>query len=197
MSDGNDTAYVYALHPINTLNYFYVGSTKFTPAQRLKQHLDNVQRKLATAYMINKVRKIGAENVVVSVLEICTTDNRWDREYHWIGKLIDDGYRLVNTLLVKPEYIATVQFPLKPHHFEEILNAYESGLPRNGYGLHDSLAEVVEVYSKHLIDNHPEDLINQFDEMVLDNAHDEEVNKQTDALRERIFAVLERNRSSD
>lgn len=89
--------YVYGLRGKDDSQYFYIGTTKFSPEKRLKQHLYSVSTDANNnKHFVNKVRKIGMSNIVVDVIETCANSERFEREEFWIKKYLSDGIKLTN-----------------------------------------------------------------------------------------------------
>lgn len=90
-------AIVYGLRDKNSATYFYVGSTKYTTAHRLRQHLDNVRNnRNRNAHFTNKAKQIGVDNIVADVLETVADSQQYDSEERWIRSLTLQGVYLTN-----------------------------------------------------------------------------------------------------
>lgn len=90
-------AVIYGLRAVNSLMYFYVGSTKHSAAVRFRQHLDGLGRN-GNRRFVNKIRTIGRVNVCCDVLDEVAVSDRWDAEYGQIAKLRALGHPLVNVV---------------------------------------------------------------------------------------------------
>ena len=92
------SCYIYGLRPKGG-EVFYVGSTKHDIQDRLKAHLDYIRNgQNNNKYFVNKVNRIGYENIEVVQLEEVTPNDRWIRERDWIQKLLADEVKLVNRI---------------------------------------------------------------------------------------------------
>lgn len=97
--DNEKVAYIYGLKEKDADTYFYVGSTKFQPEKRLKSHIYNIKHKLhLNKHFMNKVKKIGFDNVFLDVLQTTTKERRWMVEKQWIELLVKKGHQLVNRI---------------------------------------------------------------------------------------------------
>jgi hypothetical protein len=75
----------------------YVGATKFTPEQRLTDHISGAEA--ADTYKKKWIRKLLRQNLVpaILVLEVTTTRHWKKREKYWIAYLRSKGSRLTNS----------------------------------------------------------------------------------------------------
>jgi len=80
----------------------YVGRTKREIEQRFKEHQN------ANSCIGEAIRKYGAENFKIEVIEKCATANKLEiREKYWIKKLntqFPNGYNLVSGRIGNPKY---------------------------------------------------------------------------------------------
>ena len=80
----------------------YVGKTKREIGQRFKEHQN------ADSCIGEAIRKYGAENFKIEVIEKCATANKLEiREKYWIKKFntqFPNGYNLVSGRLGNPKY---------------------------------------------------------------------------------------------
>lgn len=79
----------------------YVGQTSKGVNSRWSVHLWNARTEGSTSYkgfMSSWIRKHGAENIVFSVLEVCTPEELDEREIFWIAFYRDQGANLTNIL---------------------------------------------------------------------------------------------------
>ena len=93
------TSTIYALKVKGHSKYFYVGCTGGSYKKRFNDHLSSVK----TGHHLNrhfahKVKKYGAKNIVLEVLEKVYDHQRFDIEKDWIIKLLSDGHPLVNRI---------------------------------------------------------------------------------------------------
>lgn len=90
---------IYGLKGVGETDYFYVGSTKHSLKNRLYAHLYAARTFTGpNRHLLQKIRKVGVDNISIDLIEIVGSDNRIEREYYWINKLINDGVGLVNIL---------------------------------------------------------------------------------------------------
>lgn len=97
--DNERAASIYGLRAIDSGLYFYVGSTEKSPLVRLSTHLrDVVNGRHKNKHFVNKVKKLGFDNIACDVLALTDKVNRWDVEKYWIVNLIESGHKLVNRI---------------------------------------------------------------------------------------------------
>lgn len=80
---------------------YYVGQTINGVVSRWGTHLWNARTFRANSYssrLSNWIRKHGPENIVFSVLEVCTVDDLNEREISWISNLRAGGQAQANVL---------------------------------------------------------------------------------------------------
>lgn len=86
--------YIYCI--TNKLNdKKYVGKTSSTIEKRFKEHINESQRERSNNRPLYRaMRKYGAENFEVTLLEVCDVEVLSDREMFWIDKLdtLKNGY---------------------------------------------------------------------------------------------------------
>ena len=79
---------------------FYIGSTIADAKQRFSTHKSEVKnRRHHNKYLENNWLKIGLDNVSFEIIETTSEKKRYDREYYWIQKHIQEGVKLTNILL--------------------------------------------------------------------------------------------------
>lgn len=149
---------------------------------------------------MGKATKIGWDNVVAELLVECACDERFYLEYEWIRKLKALGHPLTNIVYSADEYTTTRQqqsyfddFILRPDHFVAMFDVYLNGLERTGDRLHDKLCEMIEAWSKTLLEEDLNTYTEMFQEALAKSDDDQEVNKQAAAIYKRISAMLERD----
>lgn len=82
------TCYIYGLRAANSSDYFYVGSTKRDLAWRLSKHANHIASGLhRNQRFTDTFNMIGADNVVIDLLEEVNQDQRFAREAYWINAL--------------------------------------------------------------------------------------------------------------
>lgn len=86
---------IYALHSGDG-NFRYVGVTR-RPARRLYEHRDEAARRRTRSGVYNWIRKIGAENLQMSVVDTAhTAQSAFAAEAAWISLLRESGFQLLN-----------------------------------------------------------------------------------------------------
>ena len=96
---GELTGYVYGLRRSDSDRYFYVGCSKYPPADRLAAHLYAVKNGThSNTHFANTVKKYEADNIVCDTLEVTTAVSRFEAEKQWIDRLKAEGHRLVNRI---------------------------------------------------------------------------------------------------
>lgn len=91
-----DKGCIYGLRVTGSDRYFYVGCTGIAVQERWKQHQEYIRAGLnRNRHFVNKVKKVGADNVVVDVLEEVATGLH-EREKWWIEYLVANGHKLTN-----------------------------------------------------------------------------------------------------
>lgn len=196
-------AYVYGLRTSHDLDYFYIGSTKNSLSHRLKQHIDYIRLGYnKNHHLVNKVRKVGFENVIIEPIIECDESERFDREYEIITEHLQKGVHLTN-VVVNYEYDVLRQaqeydeFQLEPHHIEAFADILEAGAKRNGDPLHDRLSDLLEDGVLHMARKHTADFLNMIAEIMTDNYEPVEANRKTAELHKRVLAALERHEGGD
>lgn len=97
---------VYGIRAVDQADYFYIGSTKKTVEERLKEHVSGLKWN-KNLHFVRKVRKIGVERLVIEAVEFVTPENRFEREYAWIRDLTHRGVKLTNIVTDAHTYIAS------------------------------------------------------------------------------------------
>ncbi len=98
-SDETKAAWIYGLRARNSTQYFYVGCTRESVIERFEQHLYDVKHGFhKNKHFVNKVRKIGFDNIAYDILETVNLSNQFQAERQWIKKLISEGHKLVNRI---------------------------------------------------------------------------------------------------
>lgn len=88
------TAFIYGIKVKGQDDYFYIGSTKNDPKKRLIAHLHEVRAGThSNSHFANKVKKHGADNILLDVLHEVPESERWELERRLI---IATGENLVN-----------------------------------------------------------------------------------------------------
>jgi hypothetical protein len=193
-------AYVYGLRTTDSVEYFYIGSTKHPIEFRLKGHLDQIKRGLnKNRHLVNKINQVGSENVIIELIEEVPDIAQFEREYEIIHDYVKRGVNLTNVRM-EHQYYEWIrrreeydEFQLEPHHIFAILEAYEHGCLRTGDKLHDALADFVDKTSRHIIDKHLEEFKQTISEVMNTHHDSEEANRQTAILYQRISEMLERD----
>lgn len=161
-------AYVYGLRDKESLKYFYVGCTKHNPQERLKDHLyQAVTDTHSNKHFANKVKKIGADNVVCDVLETVPQGEQWIAEKQWIERLLLDGHRLVNRIHNELNYEIGGMVPPTRTQYEWVKKFISNPPPVVSHPVPDIeglLQELVCEYQKTLevLTNHLEGLGYEF-----------------------------------
>lgn len=82
------TCYIYGLRAKESTDYFYVGSTKRDLAWRLGKHANHIASGLHRNQRFTEIfNSIGAEHIVIELLEEVEQGQRFIREAHWINML--------------------------------------------------------------------------------------------------------------
>lgn len=193
-------AYVYGLRAIDGAEYFYIGSTKNTLQRRLRQHLDAVRLgQHKNTHLINKVKKVGVENVVIEPILECADGVRFIREYEEIRAHIKRGVKLTNIRVDEThfEWLRAQEefdeFILLPHHIHTIVDAFEYGLKRGTHDLANKFMELVETMSVHIFENHFNEFMDTIHEVMANAYEQPESDRQAAGVYTRIFAMLERS----
>ena len=98
-------AAVYGLREKGQNKYFYVGCTVHNPQSRLRRHIEEaIGDYHSNKHFANKVKKIGADNIVCDILEETLRGQHFAVEKKWIKKLKADGHKLVNKIHNEPAY---------------------------------------------------------------------------------------------
>lgn len=97
------TCVVYGLRQRGVFEYFYVGSTKKTVGERLKEHFDGLKWN-KNRHFTRKILKIGTEQIVADTLEMVSPEDRFHREFAWIGDLLACGVKLTNVVVDASTY---------------------------------------------------------------------------------------------
>lgn len=129
-------AYLYGL---KTKDYpvFYIGSTVKDIQVRLKQHLDQVRyNNHKNKYLLNKINKLGIENIEAVLLKTVAERNRFKAEYKLIAQYTAKGVHLTNLQLepsVRRPYQAKGGIPWpEPEVFINDVRQWISW-PKDGY----------------------------------------------------------------
>ena len=114
---------IYGIRAKDSDVYFYVGSTKFSPDKRLKNHLQYIKGGLnKNRHFTNKVNQVGFDNLIIETLVECGESERWALEDKWIDKLRIEGHPLTN-LAMNKDYVqkgrAKVYVPRDMRSMEE------------------------------------------------------------------------------
>lgn len=92
-------AVVYGIRAKDSDQYFYVGCTVKPAQERLKQHMSGVRYDMhANTHFARKVKKVGAPNVALDVLEETEDGQQFEREAWWIQHLLGQGVKLTNII---------------------------------------------------------------------------------------------------
>lgn len=90
-------AFVYGLFAPDRDVPFYVGSTKYDPAARLKAHLQDVEcGRHVNTQLARVVRAEGIDNIRLEILETVPIERRWHVERDWIHRFLAQGIELTN-----------------------------------------------------------------------------------------------------
>lgn len=93
------TATIYGLKVKGHSKYFYVGCTSGRCEKRFTDHLSSVKTgHHLNKHFANKIKKYGAENITLEVLQKTYDINKFDIEKDWIIKLLSEGHPLVNRI---------------------------------------------------------------------------------------------------
>jgi hypothetical protein len=93
---------VYGLREKGTDEFFYVGSTDDTIEERERTHWREIPRNPNKKFA-NKMKKLGKAKVEAVPLEYPDKEQRFEREYHWVEKLLEEGAILLNDKGTKKE----------------------------------------------------------------------------------------------
>lgn len=186
-------AIIYGLRSKSSKLYFYIGSTKFSKSYRLDQHINDIKKnRNNNHHFCNKALKIGLQNIVSDVLVTCSESNRWQTEDNWINYFLALGHPLTNHYH-NSEFVSVskVKSPYENYevtleHFEGMLRALSGGFKPNGDEVHDGLLKVLVSLSEHLLNNHPDKLLDSISELSNEQTH-----RQATSLHKRILAMLE------
>lgn len=186
-----EICYIYGLRDKSDTRYFYVGSTKKLPAQRLREHLDYIRLGYnKNRHLVHKVNKVGVENVVIDALETCTPIDRFDLEYLWLNRLAAEGHPLTN-IVKAPIWLAAEaqwdEYELNLVHANNILIAYLEGFPRTEDAMYNKLCDVLEQTSKTIIEKHFDEFEKEV-QVLLSDEHEATYYK-AEEVRQRIFRV--------
>ena len=142
----------------------YVGQTKQALEERFKQHART------DSLIGNAIRKYGAENFTIEVLEECDTPDRLnEREIFWIATLnsktpngynLTDGGNGVVGYTPTPQHRANISAALSGRHLSpehcKNLSISKSGENNPNYGKHRSLETIEKVRASKLGENNPQ-----------------------------------------
>jgi hypothetical protein len=159
-------SYVYGLRAADSADYFYVGSTKKTPAVRLKEHLAPARLGCnRNLYFVRTVRRVGPENVVADTLQRVCPGEQFVREYEWVARFLNAGARLTNIVTDARTYVSSRE---QEDYCEEVIEPGRllAGLaslfddvptpnPRD-QALADKFRDVALVYLRHLLTHYRE-----------------------------------------
>lgn len=163
--------YIYGLRAKDSDQYFYIGSTKFTPQQRWDNHCSYVKSGLnKNRHFVNALNKVGFDNVSVDTLAECSIEERFELEYSIIADYLKRGHKLTNIvhtleqsrsyrsklLMEQDEYI---EYVMRPDVFVKNYNNFLKGKPTasnpNNQSLVDMIYEIAHVVLKQLENKNP------------------------------------------
>lgn len=158
--------YIYGLRPKDCDQYFYIGSTKFSPEQRWSSHISYVKHGLnKNRHFVNKLNQIGIDNVVVDTLAECSKEERFELEYSMVQDYLNHGHKLTNiihtfeqskaywnTLIMEQdEYIEYVMRPdVFIKNYNNFLNGNHKACNPSDQSLVDMLYEMTKILSDKL-----------------------------------------------
>lgn len=157
-------AFIYGLRQKDLTEYFYIGSTKFEVAVRFAQHISDVERGTHTnAHFMNKVIKMGVENITFDVLSEVDENYRYIAESEWIQRLHDTGHHLVNWCYHPDKYHRIETEAPDPYTPQKLLYGYLNILDcspqvasdHNQQWLMDALHRIIEDTIKHMLAKYP------------------------------------------
>lgn len=194
-------AFVYGFRAKDSNKYFYVGSTKYSIEHRFKQHLDSIRRgRNKNRHFVNKINKVKPENIVIDVIEECTTSVRFEREYAHIQHLLTDGHPLTN-IVYTHEYAKYRTWDeceeegLSLDRIIQIIDIHERGWRRNGNELHDLLADTAEKIVDTIMGSHFEEFTRNVKDIMSSMRDDKNPDGETNGVYQRLSHFLERHQS--
>lgn len=192
--------YIYALRDCGESNPFYVGSTKHSLANRLEAHLYNAKSgKYCNRYLINKINKVGAENVCIELLEEVSASNRFMREYEIIQRYIDDGVQLVNMVTATRDFEQTIQrcdyeLAVTEFHIETCLRYQEGRHTPPDSEAAGLLSDLIAKLSHELIYNRTYGFLQTAYDVFVTTYSENEADEKLVDVYNRVMSILSSNR---